>query len=163
MSKILMLSLLFIGFSGISMAQTTITTVDPAIFPKTEKGYKQMVISVPHSDSDENKKIEFLAGKLTEVDGCNQFSLQGEFVKTTLTGWGYEYYTFKTNGNVISTLMGCGDLPNRTVFVSGQPELAPYNGRLPIVVYIPEEYDLQFKIYKAEPENYRASEFSTKQ
>ena len=161
-SRIIMLGLCIVGISATSMAQSTITAVDPSIFPKAEKGYKQMLITVPYSDTDDSKKIEFSVGKFMEVDGCNHFSLQGELVKTALTGWGYDYYTFKTNGNVIGTMMGCEGVPSRNIFVSAQPEVTRYNGQLPIVVYVPEEYDVQFKVYKAEPENYRASEYKAK-
>ncbi|WP_461532903.1 ecotin family protein [Sinomicrobium sp.] len=144
-------------FTG-AMAQSTLTKTDLSIYPKTEKGFKQMVIEVPHSDSDAEKKIEFTVGKWMEVGSCNHHGLQGTLEEKNLEGWGYNYYVFTTNGNVISTRMACPD--NKTVhkFVSAQPEMVRYNGKLPIVIYVPEDCDVQFRIYKAEKEVYQASE-----
>lgn len=152
----------YIGFSSIALAQSINMKTDVSIYPKPEKGYKQMLIEVPHSENDSKKKIEFSVGKMMEVDGCNNFGLQGTLEKKDLEGWGYSYYIFKTEGHVVSTQMGCGEQPNRYLFVAAQPELTNYNGRLPIVVYVPEEYDIQFKIYKAEDDTYRASEVNQK-
>lgn len=141
-------------------AQETLTKVDPQIFPKPEKGYKMMVIDVPYSDRDQDKRIEFSVGKMMEVDGCNHFGLNGETTQLDLQGWGYTYYVFKTDGQVIGTQMGCPDAAKRNLFVSAQPTAVRYNGKMPIIIYIPEEYDVQFKIFSATDGTYRAMEYS---
>lgn len=151
----------FVGYISLSMAQSVMKQ-DTDIFPDAEEGFKKMVIEVPHSDNDNNKKIEFTVGKWMEVDGCNQFGLQGTLEKKDLEGWGYEYYVFKTEGQVFSTKMACPDMPNRNLFVSAAPEMVRYNGRLPIVIYVPQGYDVQFKIYKAEDDVYHAAEVESK-
>lgn len=93
-----------------------------------------------------------------EVDTCNKHGLQGTIEEKDLKGWGYSYYMFKSDGHVVSTQMAC--LDNKTVnqFISAQPEMVGYNGKLPIVICVPEEYDVQFKIYKAGEDIYQASE-----
>src|SRR5690606_34373101 len=91
------------------LAQQVITKQDLSIFPKPEAGYKKVVIEVPHSDKDDQKRIEFSVGKWMEVDGCNSFHLQGLLETKDLQGWGYNYYVFKTNGQVTSTMIGCPD------------------------------------------------------
>lgn len=160
--KILVLAITILTSVGISTqkanAQEVIQKVNTSIFPSPQKGYKRMVIEVPYSKSDKNKRIEFSVGKMMEVDGCNYFGLQGTLEKKDLTGWGYEYYEFSTKGEVISTQMGCPTMPKRNLFVSNQPTMVNYNGKMPIVIYVPEEYDVQFKIYKADDEIYQASE-----
>lgn len=148
---------LFIGLSNAN-AQMTISKVDPNIFPKAEKGYKKMVIEVPYSENDANKKVEFQVGKWMDVDGCNTFNLMGAYEQKDLQGWGYTYYVFKTNGDVIGTLMECPNQAGRNLFVGAAPQLVDYNGRMPIIIYIPEGYDVQFKIFKSENETYRAAE-----
>lgn len=80
MQKHLLLLIALIGFGINTMAQT-VTRQNLSIFPKAEKGYKKMVIDVPYSDNDENKRIEFSIGKWMEVDGCNHFSLLGSLEK----------------------------------------------------------------------------------
>lgn len=144
------------------MAQQMITKQNLSIFPKPEAGYKKVVIEVPHSDKDAQKRIEFSVGKWMEVDGCNFFNLQGELEKKDLQGWGYNYYVFRTNGQVTSTMMGCPDAAKRNLFVSAQPEMVRYNGKLPIVIYVPDGYEVQFKIYKSEDETYFAAEERSK-
>lgn len=161
MKKVLSLIVAFFGLMTVTMAQS-ITRTDVSIFPVPEKGYKQVVIDVPHSSKDDSKKIELSVGKWMEVDGCNHFSLMGKLEQKDLQGWGYSYYVFTTTGDVVSTRMGCIDTPNRNLFVTAQPELARYNGKLPIVIYVPEEYEVKFKIFTTDGEEYQASEFRRK-
>ncbi|HLS37444.1 MAG TPA: ecotin family protein, partial [Sphingobacterium bovisgrunnientis] len=97
-----------------------------------------------------------------EVDGCNYFNLQGTLETKDLQGWGYNYYVFKTNGQVTSTMIGCPDAAKRNLFVTAQPEMVRYNGKLPIIIYVPEDYQVQFIIYKAEEETYFAAEEKSK-
>lgn len=156
LSKIFTVLFGLLTITTITMAQSVLKQ-NTDIFPAPEKGYKKMIIEVPHSENDKNKKIEFSIGKWMEVDGCNSFSLQGTLEKKDLEGWGYNYYIFKTNGQVVSTQMACPG-PNRNLFVTAQPEMVRYNGKLPIVVYVPEGYDVQFKIFKAEEDVYTAAE-----
>jgi len=145
-----------------AVGQTSLTKTDVSIYPKPEKGFKQMIIEVPHSDNDSNKKIEFVIGKWMEVDTCNKHSLLGSIEEKELKGWGYGYYEFNTDGGVISTRMACLENSVTRKFVSSQPKTVRYNGKLPIVIYVPEGYDVQFKIFKAEDDVYRASEVKQK-
>jgi ecotin len=46
--------------------------------------------------------------------------------------------------------------PKVTQFVTTAPLLIPYNSRLPIVVYIPEGYEVRYRIWTA-PDDYRAA------
>lgn len=145
-------------------AQYVVDKMDLSVFPKPEKGYQKFVIEVPHSsiEDDGNKKIEFFVGKNVQVDKCNNQFLAGDLVEKDLKGFGYQYYDFKTTGNVATTLMGCGETGTISKFVTAKPVVKNYNGRMPIVVYAPEGYDVRFKIYKAEPETYRAAQINTK-
>lgn len=151
-----------ITLSMSTFAQSTIDKQDVSVFPEAEKGYKKLVIEVPHSDNDQNKKIEFTVGKWMDVDGCNYYNLAGRYEKKDLQGWGYDYFVFTTKGEVSSTLMGCPDAKGRNLFVTAAPQLVNYNGKLPIVIYVPEGYDVQFKIYKSDGENYQAAEVRKK-
>ncbi len=153
------LALVVFGLIGSSVsAQYTLDKIDLSIFPKAEKGMVQYVVEVPHStmEEDANKKVEVFIGKNQEVDTCNRHFLSGELQQNELKGFRYSYYTFKSSGNVGGTLMACGDTKKVTKFVTSKPVLMDYNGRMPIVIYAPEGFDVQYKIYKAEPENYRA-------
>jgi len=158
MKKVIGFLIVFLSLTTLSMAQK----VDVSVFPKPEKGYKQVVIEVPHSAQDANKKIEFRVGKMMEVDGCNNYGLQGTLEKKDLQGWGYDYYVFQSKGDVFSTQMGCPDAPKRHLFVSALPETTRYNGRMPIVIYVPQEYDVKFKIFTSDNDEYDAQEIRQK-
>ncbi len=155
------LSGLFLGLSIFGMAQTTYK-VDITPFPKPEKGMKQVVIEVPHSDQDSNKKIEIFVGKNMDVDTCNKNTLGGTFKTSELKGWGYNYLTFETKGVAASTRMACPNPEKITKFVTAQGYLTNYNGRMPIVLYIPEGYDAKFKIYSTNGEEFSAQEIQNK-
>lgn len=152
---------LFSLMGTFAMAQQTMK-VDITPFPKAEKGMKQVVIEVPHSNQDENKKIEIFVGKNMETDTCNQTILGGSFKSSELKGWGYNYLTFTSNGNAASTLMACPDSKKVMKFVKSQGYLVDYNGRMPIVLYIPEGFDAKFRIFTAENDLYNAQEVRTK-
>lgn len=100
-------------FAGIQFmqAQNIHSKVDTKIFPEAKKGYTQFVIEVPFSsmEEDANKKIEIFVGKYADVDTCNHHSLTGEFQSKDLPGWGYSYYEFHSKGDIVGTMMGCGD------------------------------------------------------
>ncbi|QCX53768.1 ecotin [Elizabethkingia sp. JS20170427COW] len=151
----------FLGLNIFAMAQTTYK-VDIAPFPKPEKGMKQVVIEVPHSDQDNNKKIEIFVGKDMEVDTCNRTFLGGDFKTSELKGWGYNYLTFETKGVAGSTMMACPNPEKVMKFVSSRGYLTNYNGRMPIVLYIPEGYEAKFKIYTANDEMFSAQEIQNK-
>ncbi len=138
-------------FTNIIMAQN-IDKQDINIFPKPEQGFHQVIIELPHSDLDKNKKVEIYVGKQMETDNCNSYFVSGSIEKMNLKGWGYDYFTFKTDGNVGSTMIACMDNTKITRFVSAQPYLISYNGKLPIVIYVPDGYEVQYKIYQTNNE-----------
>jgi ecotin len=159
MKKVFFLNLMvfFTSFQFIQ-AQMVHSKVDTSVFPAPKKGFTQFVIEVPFSslEEDANKKIEIFVGKYQEVDTCNRHSLMGEFQTKDLQGWGYSYYEFQSKGDVMSTMMGCMDNQKVSKFISSQGLLLDYNGRMPIVLYVPEGMEVKYKIYKAEPETYQA-------
>ncbi|SRR5690625_3733191 len=139
-------------------AQSPIQKQSMDIFPEAEEGYTQFVIEVPHSDKDNEKKIELFVGKMMSVDNCNTHMLSGTFQENDLSGWGYTYFTFDSDGGVASTMMACPDDEKTERFVKSKSEMVRYNGKLPLVVYVPEGYEVQYKIWKAEDETFKGLE-----
>lgn len=164
MKKRTLYLLTLLAFTGTSlsttatMAQSVLTKQPIDIFPKPEEGYTQFVIEVPHSANDNQKKIEFFVGKHIETDQCNSHALIGSFEEKNLDGWGYNYFIFKTDGGVRSTMMACPDSEKTINFVESASQIGRYNGKLPIVIYAPEGYEVKFKIWKVEDDTYHASE-----
>ncbi|ANH81040.1 ecotin [Niabella ginsenosidivorans] len=118
-------------------------------FPKAKPGFKRYVITVPASPAEEKElKLELIAGKVMPTD-CNTRSLNGRLEEKTLQGWGYTYYEFKTNGTVVSTMMACPDNKKTDKFVEAKPELIRYNSKLPVVIFVPDGYEVKCRIWQA--------------
>ncbi|WP_018629537.1 ecotin [Niabella aurantiaca] len=118
-------------------------------FPKEKKGYKRYVILPPEKGSSEaDFKLELIPGKVMPTD-CNTRSLNGKIVEKDLRGWGYSYYEFATNGTVISTMMACPDGKKVEKFVRAKSEQIRYNSKLPVVVFVPDGYELKYRIWNA--------------
>ncbi len=120
------------------------------MFPNVKKDDIQHVITLPAKDNEQDYKIEFFVTKTMEVD-CNHHALQGTLLAKDLKGWGYTYFVFQTNGDIISTMMACPDktLTKKDVPSSGQ--LLNYNSKLPVVIYTPKGYKVKYKLLKAIP------------
>lgn len=89
---------------------------------------------------------------------CNHSSLSGSIKTKTLDGWGYEYYeVVDYSGGGITTMMGCLPDEKREGFVTlANDALIHYNHRLPIVVYVPAELEVQYHIWEKNPEPFMA-------
>jgi len=154
MRKLLLVTLIVFGLMQHQVMAQQTPSASVSMFPAAQAGMQQIIIDVPHGANDQQKKIEFYVGKMMEVDACNNFFLSGTLEEKDLQGWGYSYYEFQTDGQVAGTLMGCMNPEKVTKFIAARSEMARYNGRLPIVIYIPEGYEVRYKIWKAEDEEY---------
>lgn len=122
-------------------------------FPPAKANQKQIVIYLPPKESfkaERNYKVEILPGKTMTVD-CNMHGLDGTVQSHILEGFGIDYYTFTTNGNVSSTRMGCPESSNHEEFVTAKPVMIDYNSQMPIVIYVPTGYDVKYRIWTAGP------------
>lgn len=121
------------------------------MFPLAQEGFVRHVIEVPKTDNDADHRVELLIGKTMLVD-CNKHSLRGKVENVTLKGWGYKYLVISDIHNGPSTMMACPQ-PKTEKFISvymGKETLRRYNSRLPIVAYIPEGYEMRYRIWSAE-------------
>lgn len=118
------------------------------MFPKAETGFKQVYIQVPVVENEENYKIELHIGKETSVD-CNQHFMNGQLSEQNLEGWGYTYFKVESDDAISSTKMACLDSKLERKFITLTPQLVRYNSKLPVVVYIPENFIVKYKIFKA--------------
>lgn len=124
--------------------------IDYSMYPKAKDGYEQKIITLKTLPNEDNYSVEIFAGKKTLVDSCNHFFLAGAFEQKTVDGWGYDYFNFESNGNVGGTLMGCRDNKSVEKIVHAQSIQTRYNSKLPIVVYVPKGYTLEYRIWKAD-------------
>jgi ecotin len=122
--------------------------LDISMYPMAQKGYKQVIIQLPIEKNEDNLKIELNIGIEKMVD-CNSHGLIGKATEETVEGWGYNYYTVESSGETTSTRMGCPNPPTKK-FVSMAPILTRYNSKLPIVLYVPQNIDVKYRIWRAD-------------
>lgn len=132
---------------------------DLTIYPNIENMIKNVIFMDPRVNETQYK-IEFYAVKSMEVDNCNKHYLLGDFEVKTLEGYGYPYYVFKSNGQVISTKMACENSMKKIQNVaSGKTETVRYMSLLPVVIYTPKEIDIKYKIWNQDPKELDARSF----
>lgn len=123
-------------------------------FPKAGEGMKRCVIILPEKTRQEevNYKVEISIGKVMETDGVNRNRIGGKIETKPLNGWGFSYYEVTKFGPTMSTLVGVPPgSPSVKKFVQGPLTMIGYNSRLPIVVYVPKNATVQYRIWKAQP------------
>jgi ecotin len=120
-------------------------------FPQAKKGYERFVIIPDLKSSSETKsvKIEIIPGKTIMAD-CNRYALMGKLNEAVVEGWGYAYYEFISEGQMISTKMACPDYPPEERFIPGESRLLDYAKDIPDVVYVPQGFTVKYRIWKGD-------------
>lgn len=117
-------------------------------FPETLPGHQRHVIELPEQDDENAYKLELIGGQWMQVD-CNRHGLSGGFEERDVSGWGYTYWVFQSQGQAFSTKMMCPPGTQRRDFVSAPPQLLRYNSKLPVVVFVPQGMDLRWRVWRA--------------
>ena len=141
------IGLIAAGLSGIVNAGKL---EDVAPFPKAENGFTRQVIRLVPQTREEDFQVEILAGKTLEVD-CNRQRLGGILEEKNLEGWGYPFYRLEKVIGPMSTLMACPDGKRKQDFVPvvGDGFLLRYNSKLPLVLYVPKDVEVRYRIWSA--------------
>ncbi len=135
-------------FSVGALAQNQTIEKEIGMFPAPKEGYKQVYIKVPAKKNEADFKVEVFVGKTIMVD-CNRHFMGGTIEDVNLDGWGYTYYVVESDGNVASTRMACPTNKQTKEFVHMESKLIRYNSRLPIVIYVPDGLEVNYKIWRA--------------
>ena len=126
------------------------TLEDVAPYPKPESGFTRQVIHLAPQQQEDGYQVEILAGKTLTVD-CNRQHLGGRLEEKNLEGWGYPYYRLEKVTGPMSTLMACPDGKSKKDFVPvvGDGFRLRYNSKLPIVLYVPKDVEVRYRIWSA--------------
>lgn len=128
------------------------------MYPEPTEGFSMFTIQLEPNKNEANYQVELYVGKMAEVD-CNKYRLLGCFLKHNVQGWGYSYYKFISNGELMGTRMACPEGLKKQEFVKSSVELVRYNSKLPIVVYIPNEFSLKYKIWERNDIEFEAKQY----
>ncbi len=146
--KSAVMATLLLGFAAMSQAGGTDN--DLAAFPQAETGKLRYVMHLPSLEDESAYKVELSVGQTVETDAHNRYFLGGEIKAESIPGWGYTRYLVDKVGPMAGTLMAVD--PNapkvaRFITLGGPPYLIRYNSRLPIVVYVPTEVEVRYRIW----------------
>jgi ecotin len=121
-------------------------------FPSAAQGMSRYVIELPHKERGEEDafRVELIVGQQMLTDGVNLVRLGGKIVDKPLKGWGFTYYEVAKIGPAASTLMAAPPgTPKVEKFVTLPTRLIRYNSRIPLVVYVPGDAEVRYKIWQA--------------
>ncbi|CAI3925446.1 Serine protease inhibitor ecotin (Eco) (PDB:1SLU) [Commensalibacter communis] len=140
----------FSFFLNVTTGYTTDTKDPMSIWPKPEKGFKQIVIQLPHLQDEDLYRVELIPEKTLKAD-CNHIMINGTIETKPLTGWGYEYYVLSQIGQPASTRMAC--FPQTTelkqIAIHTNLKFLRYNSKLPLVIYTPKDIHLSYRVWSA--------------
>lgn len=136
--------------AGLSFTAHAAKLEDVAPFPKAESGFTRQVIHLAAQTREDSYQVEILAGKTLNVD-CNRQRLGGMLEEKNLEGWGYSFYRLEKVIGPMSTMMACPDGKTKKDFVPvvGDGFMLPYNSKLPIVLYVPTDVEVRYRIWSA--------------
>ena len=146
----------FLLFNTVALSDTDV--IKP--YPPAEKVYKRMVINLKAVADENDKKLEIIIGKTIKAD-CNHHWFGGQLDEKTVPGWGFSYYILTSVKAPASTLMACPPEKkdqNTFVQIHGDNHLYRYNSKLPVVVYVPIDFEVLYRIWTTTNETGSAKE-----
>ena len=124
---------------------------DISMFPAADVNQERVVIRLPEVEKEADMMVELQVGKKMMVD-CNVPRFAGNLEQHSVKGWGYNYLKLGKVSAPISTLMMCPDNQQKETFVQiyGQGFFVNYNSKLPFVIYVPQEYEVLYRLWRAD-------------
>ena len=139
----------------LATALNTVAGDNMAAYKPAEAGMVRHVLQLPQQKDESAFKVELLVGKTVLVDEGNRYFFGGKIEETSIEGWGFPRYDVKKLGEMAGTLIGVDpNAPqvNRFIKLGGEPLLLRYNSKLPVVVYVPDGVEVQYRIWSAQPD-----------
>ncbi|WPJ96503.1 ecotin family protein [Coraliomargarita algicola] len=131
---------------------TVTASEDLEAFPLPEPDYQRHVIRLPALEDEAAHFVTLVIGKTVLTDSVNNYRLLGTLEAVTVEGWGYTYYQLESEGHMAGTLMAVNPAaPQVERFVELGAPLEPirYNSKVPIVVIVPEGFEVKYQVWSA--------------
>jgi ecotin len=148
-----LIQLLMIGLVAFTVPACAADHPELKAFPVAKQGMERFTIVLPHKERGEEDlfKVELIVGKEMLTDGVNLIRLGNTIEARPLAGWGYTYYEVAgSSTNTISTMMAPPEgAPKIKQFITAPSLQVRYNSRLPIVIYVPNGYQVRYRIWQA--------------
>lgn len=123
------------------------------LFPSAQEGWEKIVVDLPLTKKGgEEYMVEFTIGVEMMTDACNPYSLIGTWSEMELKGTPYAYYVASTKGQVVKAMSDCTDEKEELQFVGVKSKLILHEREQPLVVYIPEGYQLRYRLWNTNKE-----------
>jgi ecotin len=125
-------------------------------FPAADDGMTRHVLMLPPEEKEDSLRVELEIGKTVRTDEANRYFFAGKLQAVDIEGWGFTRYVLSELGPMAGTLMAVDpDVPkvDRFITLGGEPQLLRYNSRLPLVVYVPKDVEVRFRVWRADPES----------
>ncbi|MFM8326826.1 MAG: ecotin family protein, partial [Pirellulaceae bacterium] len=124
-------------------------------YPPAGEGVRRFVLHLPPSQDEDEMKVELQVGRVVEVDSANRYFFASGIEEVSIEGWGFPKYVVEQLGPMAGTRVAVDpSAPKKPTFVrqGGDPYLIRYNSRLPVVVYVPVDAQVRYRIWKADGE-----------
>ena len=132
-------------------ASQALAADDLSPFPPPSDGYQRMIVKLPPVTDEADRKVEIIVGKEHVVD-CNATWFTGDLVADIVKGWGLKYFSVKKINGPAATMMKCADDDQKKIaFVQlrGDGFLQDYISSSLMVIYVPKEFQVRFRIWTA--------------
>lgn len=117
-----------------------------------ETGHRRWVIWLePRADRSQeaNLLLQVRVGLEVEIDGVNRYGLIGQLSNHQVEGWGYNFYRYEGQPVTTSTRIAKMGFGTEDKIVWTVPTVIPYNSRLPVVLYTPEQMQVSHRVLEA--------------
>lgn len=144
---------MFLLLTGLltGLLSIAVSADDMAPYATAEEGYLRLVIRLPPVDNEADYNVELRVGKPILID-CNRTNIEGRVEKLTAEDQAHSYYRAVITDSETTNLISCPPNSNNReeyVYASGEGFTQEYQQEQPMVIYVPEDYEVRYRILGA--------------